>query len=211
MEFRIALTSMILAVGTEAMAECPSKGVVTIAETTSGQGIDVDVSISDLDLSGRGLVALLPELVCLTDLQVLNLAENQALSELSLAGMTKLYSLDVSHTKLDPARLDFASAPLVILRMNGLGVPRLGPALPRSLMELAVSYNGLQELDVSSLPHLSHLEAAGNALTHLDLSQNPDLYVLDVSHNSLATVDLSAQRGLARADLTGNLLPPATP
>ncbi|MUP46596.1 hypothetical protein E0K83_12700 [Gramella sp. BOM4] len=73
-----------------------------------------------------------------------------------------------------------------------------------NLEGLLVNYNGLEQLDVSSLNALRFLYASGNNLSQLDLSQNPDLEFLRLNGNSLDQLDLSNNPNLAVLRIADN-------
>lgn len=75
--------------------------------------------------------------------------------------------------------------------------------LPPSVTSLSVSYDGLTDLDVSSLTNLTSLDCSSNELTSLDVSSLTNLTDLDCGSNYGLT-DLKFPSGLTTLDVSGN-------
>ena len=60
-----------------------------------------------------------------------------------------------------------------------------------NLVSLHCNNNALTQLDLSSVPSLSHLDCSGNFLSALDLSKTPSLKTLECCDNRLSELDLS--------------------
>lgn len=75
--------------------------------------------------------------------------------------------------------------------------------LPPSVTSLSVSYDGLTDLDVSSLTNLTSLNCSSNELTSLDVSSLTKLTDLDCGSNYGLT-DLKFPSGLTTLDVSGN-------
>ena len=76
--------------------------------------------------------------------------------------------------------------------------------LPPSVTSLSVSYDGLTDLDVSSLTNLTSLDCSSNELTSLDVSSLTKLTDLDCSSNELTSLDVSSLTNLTDLDVSGN-------
>lgn len=105
-------------------------------------------------------------------------------------------------------------APLENLRTFGLnsnetsdgvrGLPEgFFSKLPPSVTSLSVSYDGLTDLDVSSLTNLTSLDCSSNELTSLDVSSLTNLTDLDCGSNYGLT-DMKFPSGLTTLDVSGN-------
>lgn len=105
-------------------------------------------------------------------------------------------------------------APLENLRTFGLnsnetsdgvrGLPEgFFSKLPPSVTSLSVSYDGLTDLDVSSLTNLTSLDCSSNELTSLDVSSLTKLTDLDCGSNYGLT-DMKFPSGLTTLDVSGN-------
>lgn len=75
--------------------------------------------------------------------------------------------------------------------------------LPPSVTSLSVSYDGLTDLDVSSLTNLTSLDCSSNELTSLDVSSLTKLTDLDCGSNYGLT-DMKFPSGLTTLDVSGN-------
>ncbi len=106
-------------------------------------------------------------------------------------------------------------APLENLRTFGLnsnetsdgvrGLPEgFFSKLPPSVTSLSVSYDGLTDLDVSSLTNLTSLDCSSNELTSLDVSSLTKLTDLDCSSNELTSLDASSLTNLTDLDCGSN-------
>ena len=76
--------------------------------------------------------------------------------------------------------------------------------LPPSVTSLSVSYDGLTDLDVSSLTNLTSLDCSSNELTSLDVSSLTKLTDLDCSSNELTSLDVSSLTNLTDLDCGSN-------
>ena len=106
-------------------------------------------------------------------------------------------------------------APLENLRTFGLnsnetsdgvrGLPEVFfSKLPPSVTSLSVSYDGLTDLDVSSLTNLTSLNCSSNELTSLDVSSLTKLTDLNCSSNELTSLDVSSLTNLTDLDCGSN-------
>ena len=127
--------------------------------------VDEDNKIVSLFLANIEVIQL-PDLSALTNLQRLDVSENQLTELPDLSALTNLQRLDVSHNQLTH-------------------LPDLSEL--KNLKRLAVNNNQLTHLpDLSALKNLASLDVSYNQLTHLpDLSKLTKLTGLYVSDNQL--------------------------
>ena len=170
----------------------------------------------ELDLSGRGITELPAAIGMLTQLEVLNLADNK------LSSLPNELSACVSLRTLFFLNNQFSEIPMVVGRLPSLfmlsfksnrltSIPE--GSLPASLGWLILTDNKLSAIPASlaRLPHLRKLMLASNLLTALpDLSGLVSLELIRLSDNRLKDFPVSLLKlpKLAWMAVAGNDFPP---
>lgn len=161
-----------------------------------------------------------------TNITKIDLSKSLKLEKLYLQHNPNITSLDLSHTKLTTAILDYngltnlilpTAGTLEILFANGnkltdidlsqnlsLKSLRLNSNLLKSvdlrlhnkLLLVALGDNLLTEINFSDLTSLMQVELFSNKLVFLDVSKNTSLETLDVTDNQLTSIDLHANTKL---------------
>ncbi|MBE9103954.1 leucine-rich repeat domain-containing protein [Nostoc cf. edaphicum LEGE 07299] len=154
--------------------------------------------VTELELSGKGLTILPPEIVQLTNLRSLDLSSNQ-LSSLppEIVQLTNLRTLDLSSNQLSSLPPEIVQ--LTNLRTLDLSSNQLS-SLPPEIVQLTnlqtfdLSYNQLSSLppEIVQLTNLQTLKLSGNQLSSLPLEivQLNNLETLNLSGNQLSSLPL---------------------
>jgi len=148
----------------------------------------------ELDLSGKGLTSLPPEISQLTNLRKLNLSSNQLTNlPAAIAQLSNLRELNLRHNQL-------TSLPVAIAQLSNLTVLRFGGNQLTSLPPAIAQLSNLITLDLS-----------GNQLTNLPaaIAQLTNLRELDLRHNQLTSLPAAIAQLtlLITLNLRGNQLP----
>lgn len=119
---------------------------------------------------------------------------NNKLTELDLSGSPNIYNLRIWDSKLSTLDLRFMSKLEYLVAWDVFNDSNEGEIfLPEqsSLKVVALGYNRLQNIDLSSSIKIERLDLDGNQLSTIDFSQNPSLEYLAVAGNLLERLDLS--------------------
>lgn len=119
---------------------------------------------------------------------------NNKLTELDLSGSPNIYNLRIWDSKLSTLDLRFMSKLEYLVAWDVFNDSNEGEIfLPEqsSLKVMALGYNRLQNIDLSSSIKIERLDLDGNQLSTIDFSQNPSLEYLAVAGNLLERLDLS--------------------
>jgi len=119
---------------------------------------------------------------------------NNKLTELDLSGSPNIYNLRIWDSKLSTLDLRFMSKLEYLVAWDVFNDSNEGEiVLPEqsSLKVMALGYNRLQNIDLSSSIKIERLDLDGNQLSTIDFSQNPSLEYLAVAGNLLERLDLS--------------------
>ncbi len=119
---------------------------------------------------------------------------NNKLTELDLSGSPNIYNLRIWDSKLSTLDLRFMSKLEYLVAWDVFNDSNEGEIfLPEqsSLKVMALGYNRLQNIDLSSSIKIERLDLDGNQLSTIDFSQNPLLEYLAVAGNLLERLDLS--------------------
>ena len=119
---------------------------------------------------------------------------NNKLTELDLSGSPNIYNLRIWDSKLSTLDLRFMSKLEYLVAWDVFNDSNEGEIfLPEqsSLKVMALGYNRLQNIDLSSSIKIERLDLDGNQLSTIDFSQNPSLEYLALAGNLLERLDLS--------------------
>ena len=119
---------------------------------------------------------------------------NNKLTELDLSGSPNIYNLRIWDSKLSTLDLRFMSKLEYLVAWDVFNDSNKGEIfLPEqsSLKVMALGYNRLQNIDLSSSIKIERLDLDGNQLSTIDFSKNPSLEYLAVAGNLLERLDLS--------------------
>lgn len=119
---------------------------------------------------------------------------NNKLTKLDLSGSPNIYNLRIWDSKLSTLDLRFMSKLEYLVAWDVFNDSNEGEIfLPEqsSLKVMALGYNRLQNIDLSSSIKIERLDLDGNQLSTIDFSQNPSLEYLALAGNLLERLDLS--------------------
>jgi Leucine-rich repeat (LRR) protein len=172
--------------------------------------------VTKLDLSGKGLITLPPEIGQLTNLQSLYLSNNQ-LSSLppEIGQLTNLGWLDLGSNQLSSLPPEIVQ--LTNLQLLGLHNNQLSSLLPEIFQLTNLQYLDLSSNQLSSLPpeivqltNLQYLDLRSNQLSTLppEIVQLTNLQSLDLRSNQLSTLppEIVQLTNLQSLDLRSNQL-----
>jgi internalin A len=171
---------------------------------------------TSLDLSGRKLTSLPPEVMRLTNLIRLNLSENQLTSlPAEVTRLTNLTTLDLSENQLTSLPAEIARLTnLTSLNLSGNQLTILPVEITQltNLADLTLNNNQLTNLppEVMRLTNLKALSLFGNELTSLpvEVTRLTNLFHLSLSYNRLTSVpaEFTQLTKLVNLYLNGNQL-----
>ena len=172
----------------------------------SASGIE-DVIELDLSLplsSGMEKIEDLTGIEAFINLKRL-LLDNNALTEINVAGLSQLEILKVDNNKLNV--LDCSgNNKLQSLSVNNNLLTQLDVSENHDLWSLEVSQNQLAEINVSNNPKLTDLTLGNNELSEIDLSKNVNLWDLTINDNNLTSLNVSNSPELWYLGASGNEL-----
>ncbi len=149
--------------------------------------------IKQLDLSNNVLLEIV---ICsVNSLQILNVTNNPALTELQCYSNTELTSLDVSN-----------NTELRALYTQACGLTELDLTNNVKLNALSCWGNSLSTLDLTKNVELTSLNCSQNGLNALDVTKNVDLTTLTCNELALTSLDLSNNVNLDELTCNDNLL-----
>lgn len=166
-------------------------------------------NVTDLDLS-LPLSSDMEKIEDLTGIEAfINLKrlllDNNALTEINVAGLSQLEILKVDNNKLNV--LDCSgNNKLQSLSVNNNLLTQLDVSENHDLWSLEVSQNHLAEINVSNNPELTDLMLGNNELSAIDLSKNVNLWDLTINDNNLTSLDVSNSPELWYLGASGNRL-----
>lgn len=166
-------------------------------------------NVTDLDLS-LPLSSDMEKIEDLTGIEAFTslkrlLLDNNALTEINVAGLSQLEILKVDNNKLNV--LDCSgNNKLQSLSVNNNLLTQLDVSENHDLWSLEVSQNQLAEINVSNNPKLTDLTLGNNELSEIDLSKNVNLWDLTINDNNLTSLNVSNSPELWYLGASGNEL-----
>lgn len=130
------------------------------------------------------------------------------LSSIDLSGMTNLFHIGVSGTKVPLDKITFpANAATTLTEFVGTDNGYTSFALEGldNLSYLSLNNNSLTEIDLTPYKNLGNFYAASNSLTSLSFD-NPKLWEVGVSNNLIESIDLTGAPQISQLWLAGNHL-----
>ena len=139
-----------------------------------------------------------------TNLERLNVQDNEKLTTLDLSKNTALVSLLCSNTNL--TSLDTShNTKLVFLECNEVStLTSLNVSRNTELKQLFCRDNALTALDLTNNTALEKLDCGGNEFTTLDLSKNTELKYFGCFNSKLSSLDLTNNTNLEELHFAGN-------
>ena len=139
-----------------------------------------------------------------TNLERLNVQDNEKLTTLDLSKNTALVSLLCSNTNL--TSLDTShNTKLVFLECNEVStLTSLNVSRNTELKQLSCRDNALTALDLTNNTALEKLDCGGNEFTTLDLSKNTSLKYFGFFNGKLSSLDLTNNTNLEELYFCGN-------
>ena len=139
-----------------------------------------------------------------TNLERLNVQDNEELTTLELSKNTELKTLLCSNTKL--TTLDTSlNTKLVFLECNDVStLTSLNVRRNTELKQLSCRDNALTALDLTNNTALEKLDCGGNEFTTLDLSKNTSLKYFGFFNGKLSSLDLTNNTNLEELYFCGN-------
>ena len=139
-----------------------------------------------------------------TNLERLNVQDNEKLTTLDLSKNTALVSLLCSNTNL--TSLDTShNTKLVFLECNDVStLTSLNVSRNTELKQLSCRDNALTALDLTNNTALEKLDCGGNEFTTLDLSKNTSLKYFSFFNGKLSSLDLTNNTNLEELYFCGN-------
>ena len=139
-----------------------------------------------------------------TNLERLNVQDNEKLTTLDLSKNTALVSLLCSNTNL--TSLDTShNTKLVFLECNNVStLTSLNVRRNTELKQLSCRDNALTALDLTNNTALEKLDCGGNEFTTLDLSKNTSLKYFGFFNGKLSSLDLTNNTNLEELYFCGN-------
>jgi len=153
-----------------------------------------DNAITTLDVSG------FPNMIRLY-------CQNNQITTLNIAGLTKLEALDTSNNPFIATTLDVHLNPnLYYLLCQNNGLTDLNISGLTNLVTLVVWDNSLTSIDLSANPNINYLDCDENLFTSLDVSNLVNLNQFYCSGNSLTSIDVRGLNNLDRFYCSNNPL-----
>ncbi len=143
------------------------RNLYNIPKITNTKGLEAFVNLRELDLKWHALTSI--DISSNTNLEILNIRENQLSGILDLSALKKIYSLEVNFNQL--TGITFSPE-------NNLHI-------------LYANENNLSVIDLSTLKNLKRLFLVRNKITKLDISQNTILERLHIDDNEVKTLDFT--------------------